>query len=612
MALAFVAIVALCMTLNAFRLRARLRALRPLPEPAGDRVDGSEYVLLTARGVRVSAEVLRAAEQYAVRHEVGVLDLLPRDLAVDEIMDLVKHTDFAAYRADPFGMGRGACHAVLARNDAVKSAGMDVTENLDPDELGAATARLKLHTGSADILVAEVAVDPGHDGTAFRRSRLRSLALVIPETLALPQTLLAAAAGYLLVALALAVAPPYGLALAVLYCLTPLAVFAGTPVRPRNLARFCALRPLHTPLSIHRTLAAPRTRWERGLIERREDARQWYRDQIALGTGRFLGPRAERCPWCDGPGLRRHVVARDVLQGKPGRFPLDRCTGCGHVFQNPRVTGEGLAFYYKDVYDGLGDVLAERIFTSNTSWYLDRVAMVGRHTDPVAWLDVGTGKAHFCRAAKTVLPDTRFDGLDLSAAIEEGAARGWVDRGYRGELRDLAGQLAGRYDVISMHHYLEHTEDPHAELDTVAAILAPGGHLLLEMPDPESWFGRVLRGFWVPWLAPQHLHMIPVGNLVAALETRGLRVLAVERREADQGPDFVASAAAVVNWLGLDVERPWWPRVPGRREYAGVLATIALAGPLMGLAVLLDLLTLPLARRHSNAYRVLAGKHDHR
>ncbi|TDC98435.1 class I SAM-dependent methyltransferase [Actinomadura sp. 7K507] len=609
MLVGLVAFVALCMTANAVRLRARLRGLHPLPSPPGAPEDAppgeDEYVLLTADGVHVPPAVLGAAERHARGNGLGMVDLMPRDLHVDTALDLARHLNFDAYRGDVFGMGRGACHAVLASRAAARGAGITAFTGLDPDELGAATARLRLYTGSADIVVAPIGA---RDQAAFRRSRMRSLAFVIPQTLALPQTLFAAAGGYLLVAGALVLAPAAGLALALLYCALPALVFAGVAVRPRDLARVCALRLAHTPLSIFRTLAAPRTRWERDLAARREEARVWYRAEIDRGIGRFFGPRAEECPWCGGRALSRRVVARDILQGKPGRFTMERCDRCGHVFQNPRVTPEGLAFYYKDVYDGLGDVLAERILSSNTSWYLARAAMLARATVPRTWLDVGTGKGHFCRAARSVLPGTRFDGLDFGAAVEEGEQRGWIDRAYRGEFTALSADLAGRYDVVSMHHYLEHTADPLGELDTAVKVLPSGGHLLIELPDPESWFGRVLRGFWVPWLAPQHLHMIPIGNLREALEQRGLEILAEERREADQGPDFVASAAAVVNWLGLDVDRPWWPRTPGRREYTGTIATIILAGPLMGTAVLLDLLTTPLARRSSNAYRVLARK----
>ncbi|WP_018654583.1 class I SAM-dependent methyltransferase [Actinomadura flavalba] len=613
-------LVGACMAGNALRLRRRLNALDRLDT---DGVPGSgRYTLVTAPGVTVSDDVRRAAERYADERGLDLLDLVPAALPVDDALDLLRHLAPAAYRADRLGMGRGACHALLADTEALKrartaprQAGTALPEwaetvpvTLDPDELAELTARARLFTsGAADLVVVDVGA-AGRGGVRFRRARMRAMALVIPQTLALPQTLLAATAGYGLVLAAVAVSPAHGAGLAVLYCLLPYVVFGRTALRPRDLRRVALTRLAHTPRSIWRTLRAERTPWERRLVARRERARAWYRDQISRGVGRFVGERRADCPWCHGTRLKRHVRPRDILQGKPGRFVLERCGSCGHIFQNPPVTDEGLAFYYRDIYDGLGDVLAERIFSSNTPWYLARAAMVARHTDPAAWLDVGTGKAHFCRAARTVLPHTRFDGLDMSAAVDEAVARGWVDAGYRGQFPDLAHRLAGRYDVVSMHHYLEHTRDPLAELDTVAKILPPGGHLLIEMPDPESRFGRILRGWWVPWLAPQHLHMIPLGNLRDELEARGLEVRAVERREADQGPDFVASAAAVVNRLGLDVDRPWWPRPPGRREYAGVVGTLLLAGPLMGLAIAADVVTRPLARTNSNAYRIVARK----
>ena len=132
-------------------------------------------------------------------------------------------------------------------------------------------------------------------------------------------------------------------------------------------------------------------------------------------------------------------------------------------------------------------------------------------TTPRSWLDVGTGHAHFCRIAKTIFPDTEFHGLDFGDAIAEALRRGWISHAYDGLFPEKAAEVAGRYDVISMHHYLEHTLDPFAELDAVATALGPGGHLLIEIPDPESWFGRVLRTLWIPWFPPQHLHLPTIG-----------------------------------------------------------------------------------------------------
>ncbi len=101
--------------------------------------------------------------------------------------------------------------------------------------------------------------------------------------------------------------------------------------------------------------------------------------------------------------------------------------------------------------------------------------MVRTHGTPERWLDVGTGYAHFCVVAHDLWPDTSFDGLDMGVAIEDAQRKGWVGRGYRGQFCELADELAGRYDMVSMHHYLEHTRDPRAELDAATTLPSPTG-----------------------------------------------------------------------------------------------------------------------------------------
>ncbi|MGG8409160.1 hypothetical protein ACM614_22460, partial [Streptomyces sp. 12297] len=70
------------------------------------------------------------------------------------------------------------------------------------------------------------------------------------------------------------------------------------------------------------------------------DRRAAYAAELAGGADRFLEPRRATCPWCDAPRLAVRVRMPDLLQGKPGRFTLEECQACGHVFQNPRLTVE--------------------------------------------------------------------------------------------------------------------------------------------------------------------------------------------------------------------------------------------------------------------------------
>jgi SAM-dependent methyltransferase len=342
-------------------------------------------------------------------------------------------------------------------------------------------------------------------------------------------------------------------------------------------------------------------------------AREYYAPQLAAGVGRFLGERRTTCPWCGSPTLRRVLTTPDQLQGKPGIFRLDGCRTCGHVFQNPRLTPEGLDFYYRDCYDGLGAASTEAMFAACTPFYLDRARMVAPFATPKRWLDVGTGYGHFPRDARQVWPDTVFDGLDFGAGVEAGLARGWLDSVHRGTLAEFATDAGGRdlfaqYDVLSMHHYLEHTTEPRAELDLVASVLRPGALLQIEVPDPTSVVGRLLGRWWAPWGQPQHLHLIPQANLLAALVERGFTPVAVDRASAHLPVDLTYAVMAALAAVAPEPRVPWVPqRAFARRRF---LSGWKAATPPIRAAYKADQALLPVIRRAdaANTYRVLARR----
>jgi 2-polyprenyl-3-methyl-5-hydroxy-6-metoxy-1,4-benzoquinol methylase len=447
---------------------------------------------------------------------------------------------------------------------------------------------------------------PVADDLAKRAARLRANGVLVPALLATD------AAAWLLTAGALLAGWTWGLAALAAYCLQPYLIFTGTPLRPRDLHASALLRPLHDPWTWARTAAG---RWRSAAEHARDEEKAasvlHYREALAGGTVRFAADRATRCPWCGSDVLSVAVRSRDLSYGKPGRFTLERCGGCGHVFQNPRLRPEALAFYYRDVYDGLGTDSAEVIFLHQRDSYLGRIRMVAPLLEPKAWLDVGAGHAHFCALAGEAWPDTAFDAIDQGAGITEAERRGWITTGYRGEFRDLASQLAGRYDVISMHHYLEHTADPRAELDAAVRVLPPGGHLLIELPDPQWPLARVLGQYWMSWFQPQHLNMMTVANLTAALEERGLRPAAVERGRAHQGFDLVAAVVLLLARIAPDRSMPWSPRPATTLSRAWRSFAWVAGSPFLAAGLVLDsTLVRAFARRcdRGNAYRVLAVK----
>ncbi|MEU6401703.1 class I SAM-dependent methyltransferase [Streptomyces sp. NPDC046985] len=340
-----------------------------------------------------------------------------------------------------------------------------------------------------------------------------------------------------------------------------------------------------------------------------------YAAELAQGVERFHEPRREDCPWCGSGRLRTRLRAPDLLQHKPGRFALDQCADCGHAFQNPRLTPEGMAFYHRDCEEadlgGLpGAALAARRARRRRRGDARLMREVG---EPESWLDVGTGHARFPEAAREVFPYTSFDGVDPTPRVEAAREAGRIEEAYVGRLADpeVAERLRGRYDVVSVFRHLAHAPDPRAELRGALAVLRPGGHLLVELPDPGCAFARLFGKWWPAHGLPRHLHLLPLHNVCAELEAAGCTILVIDRRRPHTPNDLSAALALVLRRALPFADVPWRhePPHPAQRVLRAVLAFVAAS--LVQKAALLDLLLSPLLRRApglSNAYRVVARR----
>ncbi|MGV9338169.1 class I SAM-dependent methyltransferase [Streptomyces sp. NPDC003688] len=311
-------------------------------------------------------------------------------------------------------------------------------------------------------------------------------------------------------------------------------------------------------------------------------------------TDGFSGPLRADCPWCGSPRLRTRLRAPDPLRERPGIFGLDECADCAHTFQNPRLAADDLAAYEKDACERHLDRIAARVLSPRAVHRRHRAtarALAGLG-DPESWLDVGTGDGRFPEAAQEFFPYTSFDGLDPTARVEKARAAGRIEEAHRGFLTTpgVTERLRARYDVVSMFHHLEHVPDPRAELRAALTVLRPGGHLVLEVPDPASAFAALLGKWWLPHGQPRHLHLPPLANLRAELAERGCAIVSTDRAAAHLPYDLTAALSMALT------------HVPPPLRRATAPALTATAGA--------DLLLSPLTRRtrFANACRVVARK----
>ncbi len=597
--IAVIVILTIVFLADAFRLRGRIHglfALSPSTAPISP-----ELRFLVAPGVTLDEETRRDASAHARAMGLQVLDLIPGDQPAAALMGLMQTVDPRTYRRDRIASGRTAGYGVVAARDALERARIPEVDPPDAVAFFRAALRLKRHACTAtDLVVAPrlraLPVDPMR-----RRAFCRELfGEAYFSILAVQLALIA------LIWLGVFLRPGWGLVPLILFHLQPIMATAGSKVRPRDLAVFSLFR---SPIELRNWVSLVADRWRPRLEPDPEASRPLYADLLAGGVARYLEPRRGDCPLCGGTDLRPRAVCRDLLQRKPGTFTLEECESCRHVFQNPRLTLDGLGFYYRDFYDGLGGEGAEAIFGFTPAPYRSRAGTVREVTRPKRWLDVGAGHGHFCCVAKELFPGTRFEGLDLAESVEEAVRRGWIDRGHRGLFPDLAPSLAGQFDLVSMSHYLEHTRDPRAELAAANTALESGGHLLIEIPDPDCPLGGLLGAYWLPWFQPQHQHLLNTANLGRLLDEQGFEAVKWVHEEAHLGVDFAMGVVLGLGDIAPPTDLPWLPPSSWMdRALRQIGWTVAL--PAFGLGFGLDAIYGAFMRRlgGSNAIRVIARK----
>ena len=218
-----------------------------------------------------------------------------------------------------------------------------------------------------------------------------------------------------------------------------------------------------------------------------------------MAYARTIGPPAQECAWCG------HRLGGDD-EHRAGRI---RCGRCGVATTSPWPSDERLADAYAVWYrpeagrfSGLGDAVLRRTRSALAN-RLHRVLPPG----PV--LDVGAG-----------------DGTLVGAFRRHGREATGVDPYASGSSPHVRAvefeEMTGAWSAVIFWHSLEHLRRPVRALRHAAALVVPGGVLVVAVPNATSLQARLFGDRWLALDLPRHLvHISPPG---AAVSDRGAGV----------------------------------------------------------------------------------------
>lgn len=216
------------------------------------------------------------------------------------------------------------------------------------------------------------------------------------------------------------------------------------------------------------------------------------------------------CPVCAGTCSRIYMDnCRDILHRTAGKWSIMECTMCKLLYTVPPLAASDLLDHYPADYSpyhpatSVREKAVGRLLRSLAILpYRARFGEPGWTEAPFGagnLLDVGCGAGAFLKQMGAL--GWNCCGIDVSPTAVEQArcsvpgAQVTLSTLMEYEPRQL-------FDVVSMQHVLEHLADPVNSLLKCNTLLAPGGILVLGIPNVGSqeakWFGRRWLGLDVP------------------------------------------------------------------------------------------------------------------
>jgi protein O-GlcNAc transferase len=241
------------------------------------------------------------------------------------------------------------------------------------------------------------------------------------------------------------------------------------------------------------------------------------------------------CPLCDSPSetlgfatCTTHALWHEPL---PTSMEWKRCTTCGHVHNRHFWTPAGLGEVARKVSVTVPAILHTALETRRAGWtpMVEQVvqllggcaAVLNRPTRPV-WVDVGTGDGSLVMAAV----DYGFGAIGVDTNPERiGRIKQLGFNALQLDFMTLRFDLTP--DVLSMTDVLAQLPQPRAALRKAAAVLPPGGVLVLSTPDRASAGWRLLESAQPNpyWTDLERLHVFSREQLIALLVEVGFEVV---------------------------------------------------------------------------------------
>jgi SAM-dependent methyltransferase len=225
------------------------------------------------------------------------------------------------------------------------------------------------------------------------------------------------------------------------------------------------------------------------------------------------------------------------------------CRDCGFIFSDRWIGGFDPKKLYESFYDR-NEIVGRfhspveagvRLFRLFRAFKIRTIKPAARSI-----LDVGSGRGFTLYYLQRFFGYRRAAGTQISRGAYEFSRDALGLEMYHDDL-PACGLKGGSFEVVTLWHVLEHVLDPERYIEEIKRLLAPGGRLIVEVPNFRSWTRAYTGMSWLGLDPDYHVHFFTPEALTAALEKHGYRTRLVHTFSLEYSA-FISTQSLLSKW----------------------------------------------------------------
>ncbi|MEL4457160.1 class I SAM-dependent methyltransferase [Lutimonas vermicola] len=203
------------------------------------------------------------------------------------------------------------------------------------------------------------------------------------------------------------------------------------------------------------------------------------------------------CPVCS----KNNAEFRFIKNG----YSILHCKDCDHLFTDYEPTAQGVDHIYSDDYFFKGGVgyddytLEKDMLIKRGEYYADKIS---KHIAPGKVLDVGSAAGFILKGFEN--KGWNGTGIEPNKSMVDYGRQNLGLNLQQGTIETI--ELKEKFDLIIIIQVVAHLYDLNCSMNKISNSLNPGGLILIETWDKDSWTSRIFGKYWHEYCPPSTLN----------------------------------------------------------------------------------------------------------